>query len=98
MVRFGALLAQRELHKCAEFAFAAAVALDGDCREARCCLAETHFALGAVWKAIAQYEAVLLADPQDAGSLQRLGDCYQQLGVDEAAQLAHSRSRDLGSP
>jgi len=95
LVRLGGALARRGLHKCAEFAFAGAVFLDGNFLAARRGLAELHFAQGAYWKAVPQWEAVLLAQPQDGGAFQRLGDCYQRLGVEEAAQMCYEKSREL---
>ena len=87
----GALLVRRRLHKCAELAFSAAVFLDGNCFEARRCLGEIYMMMGAYWKAIAQYEALLLANSKEKEAYQHLGDCYRQLGVEDAAALAYAQ-------
>ena len=50
------------------------------------------FTRGAYWQAVAQLEVVLNAEPQDAASFNRLGDCYKQLGVEEAAQMCYARA------
>ena len=92
-VRLGAVLVGRQLTKCAEFAFALAVSLDGGCLEARRCLGQLFFHLGAYWKAIAQYEAVLHFQPRDASTFEALGNCYRKLGVEEAARMCYEQSR-----
>ncbi len=96
LVRLGAILVRRNLPKCAEFAFIGAVFLDGNFHQARRSLAEIYFVQSAFWKAIAEYEAILQTVPQDGGTFQRLGDCYQQLGVEEAARMCYEKSRLLG--
>ena len=96
LVRLGAILIRRKLSKCAEFAFIGAVFLDENFHEARRGLAEMYFVQAVYWKAIAQYEAILQAVPQDGGVFQRLGDCYQRLGVEEAARMCYEKSRLLG--
>ena len=95
LVRLGAILVRRNLPKCAEFAFIGAVFLDGNFHQARRGLAEIYFVQSAFWKAIAEYEAILQTVPQDGGIFQRLGDCYQQLGVEEAARMCYEKSRLL---
>jgi tetratricopeptide (TPR) repeat protein len=95
-VRVGAALEGRGLAKCAEFAFAIANALDTHCPEARRCLGQLFFRQGAYWKAIAQYEAALRLQPRDAATFGALGDCYRQLGVEEAARLCYEQSRKAG--
>lgn len=92
-VRLGAVLVGRQLPKCAEFSFALAVSLDGGCLEARRCLGQLFFHLGAYWKAIAQYEVVLHFQPRDAETFRFLGDCYRKLGVEEAARMCYEQSR-----
>jgi len=92
MVRLGTALVQRRLTQCAELAFRAAVGLDGGCLPARRCLGEVLFHQEAFWQAIAQFEAVVLAQPQDHESFARLGDCYRGLGVEEAARMCYARS------
>ena len=90
----GAWLLERNQEKCAELAFAAAVHLDGKNQQARRCLGETLIREGQFWKAIDQFETILLSSPNDAAAFQRLGDCYHQLGVEEAAQLAYSKATE----
>jgi len=86
------LLGQAQV-KCAELSLNAAVVLDGSCLEARHGLGKTFMQLGEYWKAIEQYEAVLMARPQDGEAFKLLGDCYSQLGADEAAKMCYERSR-----
>ncbi len=93
----GALLLRNNLHKCAELALAAAVALDETWVDGHRLLAEVLFAQGGYWKAVAQLEAVLQVDPQDGESFRRLGDCYSKLGVAEAAKMCYARSEGAGS-
>ena len=88
----GVLLIRSEMHKCAELALRVAVALENDLLEVRRLLAEVLFTRGAYWQAVAQLEVVLNAEPQDAASFNRLGDCYKQLGVEEAAQMCYARA------
>ena len=88
----GAALLRRKLTKCAELALWAAVLLAGELVDARRALAEALFAQGQFWKVVAQLEAVLLAAPQDGAAFKRLGDCYRQLGVEEAAQMCYAQS------
>ena len=95
LVRLGAALVKRQLIKCAELAFAAAVALDPQFLDARRCLADTLAAAGALWQAVAQYEVILSSAPQDGEAFRKLGDCYKQLGVEDAAQLCYARSRQV---
>jgi glycosyltransferase involved in cell wall biosynthesis len=95
LVRLGATLVRQNLTKCAEFAFMAAVFLDGDFLDARRGLAELHFVQAAYWKAVAQYEAVLLVNPQDGAAFERLGDCYRHLGVEDAARMCYEQSRRI---
>lgn len=92
MGELGALLLGRELTKCAERALSVAIALNGELLDVRRLLAEVHFALGKHWAAIAQLEAVLTVEPTDTASFGRLGDCYAQLGVNEAAQMCYARA------
>ena len=94
-VRLGTWLLEQNQQKCAELAFAAAVYLDGSNHEARHQLGEAFRILGQYWQAIAQFEAILLADPRDGEAFQRLGDCYLQLGVGDAAQLAYAKSAEV---
>ena len=93
----GAALLRRQLTKCAELALWAAVLLDGELVDARRALAEVLFAQGQFWKVVTQLEAVLLAVPQDGAAFMRLGDCYRQLGVDEAAQMCYAQSRQASA-
>ena len=88
----GVLLIRNEMHKCAELALRAAVALREGLLDMRRLLAEVLFARGGYWQAVAQLEVVLHAEPQDAASFNRLGDCYKQLGVEEAAQMCYARA------
>jgi len=92
----GALLLRNNLHKCAELALGTALHLDADLVDVRRLLAEVLFAQGKYWQVVAQLEAVLLADPQDGQTFRRLGDCYQQLGVKEAAEMCYARSGGAG--
>ena len=91
--RLGLALLKRNQIKCAELAFWAAVLLDGNLIEARRALSEVLYVEGSFWKAVAQLEAVLLVFPRDAPAFKRLGDCYKQLGVDEAARLCYAKSQ-----
>jgi glycosyltransferase involved in cell wall biosynthesis len=95
LVRLGAALVRQNLTKCAEFAFMAAVFLDEGFLDARRGLAELHFVQAAYWKAVAQYEAMLLGNPQDAAAFERLGDCYRHLGVEDAARMCYEQSRRI---
>ena len=88
----GVLLIRNEMHKCAELALRAAIALQEGLLDMRRLLAEVLFARGSYWQAVAQLEVVLHAEPQDAASFSRLGDCYKQLGVEEAAQMCYARA------
>jgi Tfp pilus assembly protein PilF len=88
----GVLLIRNEMHKCAELALRAAVALQEGLLDMRRLLAEVLFARGGYWQAVAQLEIVLQAEPQDAASFNRLGDCYKQLGVEDAAQMCYARA------
>lgn len=92
----GALLLRNNLHKCAELALSTAVVLNDELVDVRRLLAEVLFVQGNYWKAVAQLEAVLLAAPQDGQTFRRLGDCYQQLGVKEAAEMCYARSGGAG--
>ena len=96
-VSLSAVLLQRQLTKCAEFALWAAVLFDENLLAARRALAEVLFAEGLFWKAVTQLEAVLLAAPQDGAAFKRLGDCYRQLGVEEAAQMCYAQSQAAGT-
>jgi glycosyltransferase involved in cell wall biosynthesis/lipopolysaccharide biosynthesis regulator YciM len=92
----GALLLRNNLHKCAELALFTAVVLDTSLVDVRRLLAEVLFGQGQYWKAVAHLEAVLVADSQDGQTFRRLGDCYQQLGVKEAAEMCYARSGGSG--
>ena len=63
--------------------------------EARRCLGEIHWLQGAFWKAVTQYEALLLANPRDGQAFQSLGDCYQKLGVQDAAAMCYAKSAEV---
>ncbi len=88
----GALLLRNKMNKCAELALSVAVELDDTVLDVRRLLAEVLFAEGLYWKAVAQLEVVLTVEPGDEQSFRRLGDCYAQLGVNEAAQMCYARS------
>ena len=96
-MRLGAVLLTQQQIKCAELAFLAAVLLDEDLVEARRALAEVLYAKGDFWKAVTQLEAVLLVFPADGTAFKRLGDCYQKLGVDEAARLCYAKSQQVSA-
>jgi tetratricopeptide (TPR) repeat protein len=96
-MNLGAELLRQNQLKCAELALCAATLLDEQLLEARRALAEVLYAQGSFWKAVAQLEAVLLVLPTDIEAFKRLGDCYKQLGVDEAAQLCYAKSRQASA-
>ena len=100
-VLFGVILIKENQLKCAEMALTVAVnlvAADTGAEaiatgiRARRCLGEVYYSGNLYWKAIRQYEAILLADPRDGDTFRRLGDCYARLGVDEAARICYDRS------
>ena len=95
LVRLGNYLVSQGQNKCTEFCYAAAVILDDGNMEARRCLGEIHWLQGAFWKAVTQYEALLLANPRDGKAFQRLGDCYQKLGVQDAAAMCYAKSAEV---
>ena len=105
VVELGTLLYKDGQAKCAELAFDAVIGaastaasdavLQRAALAARRCLGELLFAAGDLWKALAQFEALLLADPQDGEAFRRLGDCYSSLGVDEAASICYGKSREM---
>jgi len=105
LVQTGAALVRASQPKCAELTFRAALLLAEDAGEgtwvgvaqARRCLAEVLFTQGEFWKAVPQFEALLLADPGDGEAFRRLGDSYQKLGVTDAARLCYEKSAQLGS-
>lgn len=102
-LQLGVSLIHREVVSCAQIAFSCAV-LGGqqDPRgmpvvvQAKRCLGELYMTLGQPWKAVEQYEWLLQANPSDAESFQRLGDCYTRLGVEDAARMCYERSQQLG--
>jgi tetratricopeptide (TPR) repeat protein len=96
-MNLGAELLRQDQLKCAELALCAAVLLNEQLLEARRALAEVLYAQGSFWKAVAQLEAVLLVLPTDIEAFKRLGDCYKQLGVDEAAQLCYAKSQQTSA-
>jgi Tfp pilus assembly protein PilF len=96
LLRLGTELVRQNQAKCAEFALLAAASLDPESMAAHRALAELHFARGAYWAAIAQYELLLKSNPEDGAAFSRLGDCYQSLGVAEAARMCYARQRELG--
>ena len=91
----GAWLLEQGQPKCAELAVGVAVHLDLENAQAHLTLGEILFETGQYWRAIARFEMVLRAQPDDAAVFQRLGDCYRQLGVDSAAQLAYAKGNQL---
>ncbi|MFH1570870.1 MAG: glycosyltransferase, partial [Gemmatimonadota bacterium] len=102
MVQLGAALTRAGQPRCAELAFRVAVFLADAAQaratasQARRCLGEVLINLGQFQPAVAQLEAVLLANPADGEAFRRLGDCYRQLGVAEAAQLCYQKAAELG--
>ena len=108
IVELGTLLYQDNQPKCAELAFESAIAassISGATQAAaaaalaaRRCLAELLCAAGDLWKAITQFEALLLSNPQDGEAFRRLGDCYAGLGVEEAARLCYGKSQEILPP
>ena len=107
LLNLGAVLVRQDLCKCAEFAFEIAtrllegISVPGQDQAVavvpRRCLGELHFSQGDFWKSVAQYEAILLADPRDGDAFRRLGDCYAKLGVADAAQMCYDQSRKAGN-
>jgi len=101
MVGLGAQLVRAGQLKCAEFAFHAAVLVaEGSgavdiLPQARRCLGEALHSQGQLQPAVAQFEALIMANPTDAEAFQRLGDCYTQLGVEDAARMCYERFRSL---
>lgn len=105
LLQLGVALVHRKILSCAQLAFASAVvAAQGDpagirtVLQARRCLGELFMTLGQPWKAVAEYEALLQANPQDAEAFRRLGDSYTRLGVADAARMCYERSRQLTEP
>jgi tetratricopeptide (TPR) repeat protein len=92
LVRLSAALLRQNQSRCAELAMAGAVSLDPGYPDARRGLAEFFLARGALWKAVAQFEALITRDPGDQAAFKRLGDCYQRLGAADAARLCYSRA------
>ncbi|MEW6749560.1 MAG: glycosyltransferase [Candidatus Latescibacterota bacterium] len=92
LVRLAAPLVRAGQTRCALLALTAAVLADPASAPARRALAEVHYAGRDYWKAVAQLEAILTAAPQDRDAFRRLGDCYQALGVQEAARLCYQHS------
>ena len=88
----GEVLLKRRLAKCAELTLLAAILWDQDLLEARQRLAEVFYLEGKFWKAVSQLESVLLVSPRDGAAFKCLGDCYRQLGVEEAARECYARS------
>jgi len=105
LIQTGAALVRGNQLKCAEFCFRASLLLTEatggrgleSAAQARQCLAEVLTSQGDVWGAVAQFEALLLADPGDGQTFRRLGDAYQQLGVADAARICYEKSAQLGS-
>ena len=95
LVRLGSYLTNEGQNKCAEFCYATATLVDDGDMEAKRCLGEIYWQQGAYWKAVSQYEALLLSDPRDGTAFQRLGDCYQRLGVQDAAELCYAKSDEV---
>ncbi|MFC1525851.1 glycosyltransferase [Candidatus Latescibacterota bacterium] len=102
-IQAGAALTRHKQVKCAEFAFRASVILADSAgatvaaARAHRCLGEVLTSQGQLQQAIPHFEAVLLADANDAEAFQRLGDCYQQLGVLDAAQLCYEKAGELSA-
>ena len=65
--------------------------------EAKLLLAETHFRRRKYWESIALYEKMILLNPTSPQLLQKLGECYEKLGVREAARLCREKSLQLNS-
>ena len=95
LVQLGRHLTNEGQPKCAEFCYATATLVDDGDMEAKRCLGEIYWHQGAYWKAVSQYEALLLSDPRDGTAFQRLGDCYQRLGVKDAAELCYAKSAEV---
>ena len=105
IVELGTLLYEENQPKCAELAFESVIAASGisgatqvvaaAALAARRCLAELLYAAGDPWKAISQFEALLLSNPQDGEAFRQLGDCYADLGVEEAARLCYGKSQEI---
>ena len=95
LVRLGSYLTNEGQNKCAEFCYATATLVDDGDMQAKRCLGEIYWQQGAYWKAVSQYEALLLSDPRDGTAFQRLGDCYQRLGVQDAADLCYAKSAEV---
>ncbi len=91
MVRLAAHLLRQQV-RCGELAMAVAVALDPAYRDARRGLGEILLTGGALWAAVAQFEALIAGDPADRAAFQRLGDCYHRLGAEEPARLCWARA------
>ncbi|MEE2657239.1 MAG: glycosyltransferase [Candidatus Latescibacterota bacterium] len=98
--QLGLQLVKQELAKCAEIAFSISArcgegeagAMSEVSAGARCCLAELFASQQQFWKAVAEYEVLLRADPCNGDAFRRLGDCYSKLGVEDAAQMCYDRS------
>ena len=103
MFHLGASLVRGGQLKCAEFSYRAAVLLAEGGGAAVDALIQTRRSLGEVLvsqgqiqQAVEQFEALLMANPADGAAFQRLGDCYQQLGVTDAASMCYEKAQALG--
>ncbi|MBT6627291.1 MAG: glycosyltransferase, partial [Gemmatimonadetes bacterium] len=108
LLQFGVALVHRNVITCAQIAFSCAVQaaqIPGNLPgpgsgnaiilQARKCLGELFITQGQPWKAIAEYEALLQADPKDGEVFGRLGDCYTKLGVEDAARMCYDQREQL---
>lgn len=109
VVDLAKVLLDNDLGRCAEFALQIAINLiegtsqsnDGldsklvvNAVDPRRFLGHLYFSRGELWKAIAQFEAILRVDPRDGEAFRQLGDCYAKLGVEDAASICYTRSRN----
>jgi tetratricopeptide (TPR) repeat protein len=76
---------------CARLAYLIAHLLDEDSIEFALQLAEVFRASGEIWRAIPIYEKIIRSQPTDPGLFKKLGQCYQDMGAPEAAQLCEDQ-------
>ena len=91
----GHMLVQQQQIMCAKLAYWAAHCLDGESLEIALQLAAIYQAIQEHWKAVSLYEMLIQKRPTDPELFQKLGVCYEAMGVAEAAQLCREQVAGL---
>ena len=91
----GRMLVQQQQIMCAKLAYWAAYCLDQASLDIALQLAAVYQATDEHWKAVSIYEGLIQMRPTDPELFEKLGVCYEAMGVAEAAQLCSEQIATL---